>query len=844
MSGKVPGKQDGQAGIAEADQQQTSQTRRTPRQQLLDWFANQNWKAFPFQKQVWRDYLAGKSGLIHAATGTGKTYAAFGGPLINALKRRSATSKRKASRCRVIWITPLRALATDLAHALNRPLQDLELEWTVETRTGDTPAAVRNRQARRLPEVLITTPESLTLLLSRKNGKELLDDLECVIVDEWHELLATKRGVQTELALSRLRMWNPQLRVWGLSATIGNLNEAADVLMGASPLEPPVFVAGAKRKKYRISTLIPDSIERFPWAGHLGLKQLPGIVERIDEAGTSLVFTNTRSQAEIWYQSILKQRPDWAGQLALHHGSIGRETRSWVEKGLRTGDLRCVVCTSSLDLGVDFSPVERVFQIGSPKGIARLMQRAGRSGHSPGETSEVICVPTNALELIEFAAARQALEQAQVESRPPLNKPLDVLIQHLCTIALGGGFSATELYNEIRTSWAYSDLTREEWDWCLDFITTGGAALKAYPDYQRVELVDGAYRLENKKRARQHRLSIGTICGDGTLTVKYLKGGRIGTIEESFISKLNRGDLFTFSGKALEFVTINNMTVWVRKAKKQATVVPRWMGGRMPLSTELADSFLDTLQSYSAGHQVPREVTAVKDILELQQDWSRLPSDEELLIEQIKSREGHHLFFFPLAGRLVHEGLSGLIAYRLSQRQPVSFTISINDYGFELLSPTPVDLPADLRADLFSEDNLTEDMQSCLNAAEMAKRRFREIAQISGLVFNGYPGQQRTTRQLQASTGLLYDVFDNYDQQNLLLLQAKREVLEQQLELTRLRKTLQRMQASQLHVTHPPRLTPFAFPLFVDRLRQRLSSEQLQDRIARMTVQLEKASRR
>jgi len=840
MTRQVTGKQTRQSDSSET----APEIRRTPRQRLLDWFASQEWTAFPFQKRVWRSYLTGKSGLIHAATGTGKTYAAIGGPLIQALGRKSASTKRRSPRCRVIWITPLRALATDLAHALTRPIEGLNLDWTVETRTGDTSATIRNRQAKRLPEILITTPESLTLLLSRKNGQDLLRDLECVVIDEWHELLASKRGVQTELALARLRRWNPALRVWGLSATIGNLEEAAEVLMGANPPEPPVLISGVKRKKYRISTLIPESIERFPWAGHLGLKQLPGIVERIEEAGTSLVFTNTRSQAEIWYQSILKQRPDWAGQLALHHGSIGRETRSWVEKGLRTGDLRCVVCTSSLDLGVDFSPVERVFQIGSPKGIARLMQRAGRSGHSPGETSEVICVPTNALELIEFAAARQALEQHQIESRPPLNQPLDVLIQHLCTIALGSGFSSDDLLAEVRSSWVYRDLSREEWEWALDFVTTGGAALRAYPDYQRVELIEGAYRLENKKRARQHRLSIGTICSDGTLTVKYLKGGRIGSIEESFISKLNRGDLFNFSGKSLEFVNIDNMTVWVRKAKKQATVVPRWMGGRMPLSTELADSFLNTLQSYAAGEPVPREIAAVKEILELQQEWSRLPTEDVLLIEQIKSREGHHLFFFPLAGRLVHEGLSGLIAYRLSQKQPVSFTISINDYGFELLSPTPVTLPADLAAELFTERNLTEDMQSCLNAAEMAKRRFREIAQISGLVFNGYPGQQRTTRQLQASTGLLYDVFDNYDQQNLLLQQAKREVLDQQLELTRLRATLRRMQAARLHVAKPPRLTPFAFPLFVDRLRQRLSSEQLQDRIARLTVQLEKASRR
>ncbi len=818
-------------------------------EELTGWFTGQDWAPFPFQKKVWRAWLAGDSGLVHATTGTGKTYAALGGPLLDALKKRqqkpgSGKTKRSRSRkCRLLWLTPLRALASDLSTAIQRPLDDLELDWLVETRTGDTTSTIRQRQASRLPEVLITTPESLSLLLARKNARELLSEVDTVIVDEWHELLSTKRGTQTELALARLRKWNEDLRVWGLSATIGNLSEAADVLVGANPLRPPQMVKGNAHKKYRIRSIIPETMERFPWSGHLGLKQLSQLLTEVEKGGTSLVFTNTRSQSELWYQAILKQRPDWAGTIALHHGSIDQDTRRWVEDAVKKGKLRCVVCTSSLDLGVDFTPVERVFQIGSPKGVARLMQRAGRSGHRPGETSEVVCVPTNALELVEVAAARRAVLSGNVESRSPQDKPLDVLIQHLCTIALGGGFEKTDLLHEVRQSWAYRNLTQQEFDWALDFATTGGESLRAYPEYSRLETPDGDnFALTDRKRARQHRLSIGTICGDGTLTVKYMKGARIGSVEESFVAKLKRGDLFHFAGKSLEFVSIDNMIVHVRRAKKTATTVPRWMGGRMPLSTELADAFLQELRQYHEGDRKSPELKAVSEILDLQEDWSALPSQDSLLIERVKSREGHHLFFYPFAGRLVHEGLSALVAHRLAQREPISFTMSVNDYGFELLSPQKIDLPDDPRELLFRLDTMADDIIHSMNAAEMARRQFRDIARISGLVFNGYPGQQRTTRQLQASTGLLFDVFSNYDPDNLLLHQSRREVLEQQLDQSRMRRTMERLLSNEVRIVYPPRLTPFAFPLFVDRLRQKLSTEQLKDRIARMSLVLEKAA--
>lgn len=807
----------------------------------VNWFTDQNWKPFRYQRQVWNTFLEGESGLVHATTGTGKTYSAFGGPLIEALATKQPDQqKRGKETLRVLWITPLRALATDLQRALQRPCEDLGIPWTVETRTGDTAASVRRKQDKNLPSVLVTTPESLTLLLTKSKAQDELSELSTVVIDEWHELLSSKRGVQMELALARLRRWNPHLRVWALSATINNLEQAGRVLC---PRREPLIIEGGAGKQYRVQSIIPKTMERFPWAGHVGLKQLRDVVTKIDQRGTSLVFTNTRAQAEIWYQAILRERPDWAGEIAIHHGSLDQETRVWVEQGLKTGTLRCVVCTSSLDLGVDFSPVDRVFQVGSPKGVARLMQRAGRSGHSPGESSEVIFVPTNALELIEIAAAREAMNHRRIESRRPLSKPLDLLVQHATTIALGGGFTPDDLFEEIRSTYSYQELTPLEWNWVLDFITRGGNALKAYDQYRKVEILhDGRYVLRDKKLARQHRMSIGTIASDSAMTVKFLKGGRLGTIEESFVTKLSPGDAFIFAGRALELVRIRDMVAWVKVSKSPTRVVPRWMGGRMPFSTELADSVLDQLEQAHRGVLAGPEMQSVAPIIEIQQRWSQLPRAGQLLIERLTSREGHHLFFYPFGGRLVHEGLSALLAYRLSKIEPNSFTFSVNDYGFELLSPKPTQIETALLQGLLSTKNLTDDILGSLNSTEMAKRQFREIARVACLIFMGYPGENRSAKQLQASSGLLYDVFANYDPENLLLKQSQREVLELQLEHTRLVRTLKRMEQTEVVVQDLERMTPFAFPLMVDRLREKLSSEQLQSRIARMTLTLEKAA--
>ena len=800
------------------------------------WFASRGWAPFAFQREVWRAYLAGESGLVHAATGTGKTLAAWMGSIIEAIQ-----GPRQATGLRVLWITPLRALAADTAEALNQPLRDLGIEWTLETRTSDTPSAVRARQSKRLPNVLLTTPESLSILLSRADARDLFGDLRLVVVDEWHELMGTKRGVQVELDLARLRHLRPNLRLWGLSATIGNLEDARDALLGTEP-RPNRIVRGVEPKRVVIDALIPPVIERFPWAGHLGTQMLPAVVSAIDEGESAIVFTNTRSQTEIWYRALLEARPDWAGVIALHHGSLERRARGWVEEGLRTGRLRCVIATSGLDLGVDFSPVDRVLQIGSPKGVARLLQRAGRSGHQPGALSRVTCVPTNVLELIDVAAARDGIEAGAMESRLAVERPLDLLVQHVVTVALGGGFVPDELLREVRTTRAYAGLTDAEWEWVMDFVSRGGDALQGYEEYARIVERDGRWVVVNREIARRHRLSIGTIVGDAQITVQYLRGARLGSVEESFIARLRPGDRFTFAGKSLEFVRVRDMRAWVRRAPNTRGVIPRWMGSRLPLSRELAAAIRHRLDEAQRGIFRGPEMEALRPVLAVQARWSRIPGVDDLLIERVRTREGHHLYIFPFEGRLVHEGLAALFAYRLSRVAPISFTLAANDYGLELLSPDAAPLDEALAIGLLSPGSLLEDLPAALNASEMAKRQFREIARVAGLVFPGFPRSGKTARQLQASSGLFFEVLERYDPANLLLSQARREVLERQLERSRLARTLERLEGSRVVITTPKRTPPLAFPLLVDRARDRVSSETLAERIRRMQLVLERAA--
>ena len=834
--------------------------------EALAWFAGRGWQPFEFQQQVWAAMAEGRSGLLHATTGSGKTYAVWMGALARSARAISADSvaaraaglARSATGLQVLWLTPMRALAADTVRALQRPLPDLAPHWQVGLRTGDTGSAERARQDRRWPQALVTTPESLSLMLTREHSREELSGVHTVIVDEWHELVGTKRGVQVQLALARLRRWNPSLIVWGLSATLGNLDGAMDTLV-AGP--GGALVQGRVDKTLLIDTLLPADPGRFGWAGHLGAQMQQPVVQEIERSSTTLVFTNVRSQAEIWYQLLLQERPDWAGLVAVHHGSLDKAVREWVELGLKEGRLKAVVATSSLDLGVDFLPVERVLQIGSAKGVARLLQRAGRSGHAPGRPSRVTLVPTQALELVEACAARRAAQAGQVESRQSPDKPLDVLVQHLVTVALGGGFDAnalpggghgaSELFDEVRTAPAYATLTEEEFDWALRFCERGGDSLTAYPDYHRIAVVEGRWRVPDRGIARRHRLQVGTIVADAALQVKWLSGGTLGTLEEGFIGRLREGDCFVFAGRVLEYVRTRDMVAYVRKATRSRGVVATWGGSKMPLSTEMADAVQTLLVEAGAALSAAGaagsppfdepELIAARPMLQAQARLSALPAAGTLLIERFRSREGHHLFLYPFAGRNVHMGLAQLLAWRLARHAPNTFSLSLNDYGIELLAAKPLDLSAFDDGSLLSADDLVHDVLASLNSGELAQRRFREIARVAGLVFSGYPGAPKSMKQLQASSGLFFEVFRKYDPANRLLTQAEREVLSQELDLARLSATLRDMagRKPQWVTLHAP--SPFALPLMVERFREQLSTEKLQDRLERLLAESEAA---
>lgn len=822
--------------------------------QLIDaWFRSKNWEQFAFQKEMQEAYLEGYSGLLNAPTGSGKTFAVFLPFLAEYINRHPETFQAEKNKgLQLLWITPLRALTNDIRKAMQSVADDLQLPWKIATRTGDTPAKEKQELKKRQPEVLLTTPESLHLMLAQKEYPKLFENLQAIVVDEWHELLGTKRGVQLELGLSRLKALKQAaahssggLKVWGISATIGNLEQAAAVLLGNDVDQSKIRLIRAHLdKKLLIESVIPEEIEKFSWAGHLGIKLLPQVMEIVAQSKTTLIFTNTRSQSEIWYMAILEKYPEYAGIMAMHHGSLDNELRNWVEQALHQEMLRLVVCTSSLDLGVDFRPVDTVIQIGSPKGVARFMQRAGRSGHHPGATSKAWFVPTHSMELLEGAALKEAIKQGVFESRDPIVLAMDVLMQYLVTLAISDGFHPAGIFRELKTTYAFADLEHNDYVSILEFITRGGKTLSAYDEFLKVEIENGLYKVNNRRVAMRHRLSMGTIVGDVNIRIRFLTGGYLGSIEEYFLSKLKIGDTFWFAGRSLELVKIKDMTAFVRKSPKKKGIIPSWNGGRMPLSSQLSAMYREKLDEVANGQETDIETTVLKPLFVLQSQLSHLPHKTEFLIEKFTSRDGHHLFFYPFEGRLVHEGMGSLFAYRISSVKKASYSIAMNDYGFELLTDSEIPLEEALANNLFTTDNLLNDILNSLNANEMARRRFRDIAHIAGLVFTGFPGKAMKSKHLQASTSLLFDVFNEYESDNVLLRQAYNEALQFQLEEFRLREALQRISTLKVIIKHTEQPTPFAFPIMVDRLsRERLTTETLEDQVARMTVQYEKRAK-
>ncbi len=820
---------------------------------INNWLTENERYPFLFQQQAWQHIIKQESGLVNAPTGCGKTYSVFLGVLIDFINHYpDQYQSLKNNGLQLLWITPLRALAKDIGRAMEEVISELGLQWKVGIRNGDTSINERAKQKRQMPEVLIITPESLHLLLAQKGYADYFTDLKLIAVDEWHELLGSKRGVQVELAITRIvhskfLTVNTKPSVWGISATIGNLDEAKEVLLSSLKKEG-VIVKANIQKQIEIESVIPDEIEKYPWAGHLGIKLAHKLVPILSESKTTLIFINTRGMSETWYQTLLTVYPDLAGSIALHHGSIDMELRTWIEDNLHTGNLKAVVCTSSLDLGVDFRPVESVIQVGSPKGVARFLQRAGRSGHSPDAISKIYFLPTHSLELVEAAALKNAISENIIESRQPKLLCYDVLLQFLNTIAISDGFLPEPTYEEVIATYCYRYLTKDEWEQILFFITQGGKAMGQYDDFKKVEIEDGLYVIKSRKIAMRHRLHIGTIVSAPMLKVKFMTGGYIGVIEEFFISRLEPGDVFTLAGRNLEFIMMKDMTVLVRKSNSKKSIIPSWDGGRMPLSANLGKKLreqLDIVSSYLLTNQNKKsenytaiELKVLQPLFELQEKLSHVPKQNELLIEHIETKDGFHLFVYPFEGRLVHEAMAAILAFRISRIRPITFSFAMNDYGFELLSDQPIPVDDTNVYELFSPDNLLLDIQRSVNNTEMAKRKFRDIAVIGGLIFQGMPGEKKKARHLQSSASLLFNVFAEYDKDNILLRQAYQEVMEQQMEEARLRDMLERIQHSHITIRFPERLTPFCFPIKVDSMREDLSSEKLEDRVRKMQQQL------
>jgi ATP-dependent Lhr-like helicase len=797
---------------------------------IKNWMAQKDFAPFTFQLETWEKFYKNYSGMVVAPTGFGKTYSVFLAVIIDFLN----FPEKYGDGLKLLWITPLRALAKDIAKAMKEAIDEIGLDWSVGVRNGDTPISERTSQTKKMPDILLVTPESLHLLLAQKNNQRFFKNLKCIAVDEWHELLGGKRGVLTELALSRLTSYQKKIRIWGITATIGNLDEALEVLLPYKTKKTKVVAK--EKKKIDIIAVLPDEVEILPWAGHLGNKLANKVIPIILESKTTLVFTNTRSQAEMWYQILLQQHPDFAGQIAIHHSSIDKDLRIWIEENLSSGYLKAVVSTSSLDLGVDFKPVDTVIQIGSAKGVARFLQRAGRSGHSPFETSKIYFVPTHSLELIEVAALKEAVKQKIIEPRVPMVMTFDVLVQYLITLAVGEGFKAEETFEQIKNTYAFQEITAEEWTSILQFITIGGGAFKNYEEFHKVVIEEGIYKVTSRRIAMLHRMNIGVIVSDAMLKVKVLGGSYVGMIEEYFITRMKKEDKFILAGRVLEVAHIKEMTVYVRNAKGKA-MVPSYLGGRLPLSSYLGQFLRMKLSQSLDAKSSEKELKFLHPLLASQEGISHIPKEDEFLVEIIKTRDGYHLFMYPFEGRLIHEVMSALIAFRISKITPISFSMAMNDYGFELLSSQEIPLTEENLKQILSKENLIKDVLSSINATEMARRKFRDIAVISGLVIQTYPGQQKNNKSLQSSAGLIFNVLEDYDSQNILLKQAYTEVFNQQIDEARLVEAFNRIENSKIILKFANSFTPLSFPIKVDSLRQSLSSEDLGERIKRMQAE-------
>ena len=797
---------------------------------ILNWFQLKNWKPQKFQLETWKAVLSGCSGLVNAPTGSGKTLS-----LLPPIIWTHINMSKNNNELLCLWITPLRSLSQQIKISIEEFIHENDLNFTVGIRNGDTPTKVRNQQRKILPNFLITTPESFQLLISSKNWSKKFSSISTIVVDEWHELLGSKRGVQTELCIAALRNLKKNISVWGISATIGNLEEAKNVLLGNfNSKNESVLIKSKIKKNIVVKSIAPNNIQQMPWRGHLGINLSKHIIPVLKKSNSTLIFTNTRTQCELWYQTILNKLPDLAGNMAMHHGSIEKNIRLWVEDALRNNQIKVVVCTSSLDLGVDFHPVDTIIQIGGPKGVARFIQRAGRSGHKPNQKSKIYFLPTHAIELLECTALNTAIQQNYVENRNPFILCFDVLIQFLVSLAISEGFYPKDVFSYIQKTHAFSIITPVEWEWILSYISIGSKSLQAYNEYKKVEVSEtGLFKVNSRIIAMRHRVQIGTIVSDAHIQLKLLNGKKIGIVEEWFISKLKKGEVFLFGGCFYEIFQIKNMEVIVKKSNSKKGKVVSWMGGRMSFSSYMSELLREELYKLNNPYNY-KNLKSLKYLSNSQKQISSIPNENQFLVESFKTKEGFHTLFYPFEGRQVHEALSHLLAYRLSLLKPITFSLAYNDYGFELLSNEFLEIQQIIDNNLWDDSFLLDDLNKSINISEMARRKFRDIAVISGLVFTGMPNKRKKNKDLQSGSQLLFDVFRDYEPDNLLYKQSFLETFEYQLEEGRLRNSLIRIKNQTLIWNKIDKPSPLSFPIITDRLRETLSSEQFDQRILKM----------
>ncbi|PZV37295.1 ligase-associated DNA damage response DEXH box helicase [Mesorhizobium kowhaii] len=791
---------------------------------FIRWFGEKGWSPRAHQIELLARAQGGQSVLLIAPTGAGKTLAGFL-PSLTELANRPRRKPGQAHRgIHTLYISPLKALAVDIERNLGKPVEEIGLPVTIETRTGDTPAHKRQRQKLVPPDILLTTPEQLALLIAAPDARRFFEDLRYVVLDELHSLVTSKRGHLLALGLARLRSYVPGLQTIGLSATVAEPDELRRWLVGQNPpgaMAGLITVAGGAKPDITIL----DSEQHVPWSGHSARYAIPEIYEAIKRHRTTLLFVNTRSQAELLFQELWRANED-SLPIALHHGSLDVGQRRRVEKAMGENALRAIVATSTLDLGIDWGDVDLVVHVGAPKGASRLAQRIGRANHRMDEPSKAILIPANRFEVLECRAALDANYLGAQDTPPLITGALDVLSQHVLGVACGAPFDADYLFEEVRSAAPYAALARDTFDRVVDFVATGGYALKNYERYARIrKTVGGLWRVSHPRVAQQYRLNVGTIVEMPELNVRYVRQGRgmagrggpvLGKIEEYFAETLRPGDNFLFAGKVLRFEGIRENECVVSNGTGANIIVPSYAGGKFPLSTYLADQVRGMLADSDRWQALPEQVA---DWLRLQKEKSVLPKRGDLLVETFPRGNRHYMVAYPFEGRLAHQTLGMLLTRRLERANARPLGFVATDYSLAVWALDDMAALFKARkpslAALFDEDMLGDDLEAWLNDSWMLKRTFRTCAVIAGLIEKRFPGQEKSGRQVTVSADLIYDVLRSHEPDHILLQATRTDASAGLLDVSRLAEMLSRVRGRIMH-KHLEQISPLAVPIMLE----------------------------